>query len=57
MGSSSPVRRLKPLEFDQVHYIAEVRTLLKTLSQHVPNQLYLCWGGMVALNYFLASAS
>jgi len=43
---------IETLEFDQVHYIAEVRTLLKTLSQHVPNQLYLCWGGMVALNYF-----
>ncbi len=43
---------IETLEFDQVHYIAEVRTLLKTLGQHVPNQMYLCWGGMVALNYF-----
>lgn len=47
--SGSPIERH---DFEEVTYIQEVRDLLSYLDEFVPNQLYICWGGMVALNYF-----
>ena len=39
------------LDFDQVDYWQEFRTILDWASSHVFSTLYLCWGAMGALNY------
>lgn len=38
--------------FSDVTYIDEVRALMDVLVAHRITQLYLCWGGMAALDYF-----
>lgn len=43
---------LDHLDFEQVTYIEEVRCLLQLLDKYKLQQLYFCWGAMVALDYF-----
>ncbi|MCD2256732.1 homoserine O-acetyltransferase/O-succinyltransferase family protein [Agrilactobacillus fermenti] len=40
---------LETIDFAAITYIQEIRELLQVLQQ-LPNRLYLCWGGMVALH-------
>lgn len=47
--TGAPIERFA---FDDVTYIAEARSLMAELAQQTVTQLYLCWGGMVALDYF-----
>lgn len=40
------------LDFKNVTYIEEIRCLLQELDKYKVQQLYFCWGAMVAMNYF-----
>lgn len=48
---------LEKLDFDDVTYISELQELFDCLSTEGIEQLYVCWGAMVAANYFTASIS
>lgn len=43
---------LEKLDFDDVTYISELQELFDCLSTEGIEQLYVCWGAMVAANYF-----
>lgn len=43
---------IEQLAFADVTYIAEVQALMAALAGRAVPQLYLCWGGMAALDYF-----
>lgn len=43
---------IETLPYSEVQYIDEIRALLARLAAAGHPQLYLCWGGMIALNYF-----
>lgn len=43
---------IEQIEFADITYIQEVRELLAVLRANVPNLLFVCWGGMVAANYY-----
>ncbi len=47
--TGAPIERFA---FDDVTYIAEARALMDVLAAHRVSQLYLCWGGMAALDHF-----
>lgn len=47
--TGAPIERI---DYDDITYIAEIRELLAMLKASVPNLLFVCWGGMVAANYF-----
>ena len=43
---------IEKFAFDDVTYIDEARALMDVLAAHRVTQLYLCWGGMAALDHF-----
>lgn len=43
---------IEQLDFTEITYIDEVQQLLLVLREHVPNLLFVCWGGMVAANFY-----
>ena len=43
---------LEKLPFSDITYLDELQGLMDTLEKQNISQLYVCWGGMVALNYF-----
>lgn len=43
---------IEHFEFNEITYIEELRCLLDELNKNHVQQLYFCWGAMVALNYF-----
>lgn len=43
---------LAHLEFEEVHYWRELRTILSWARQNVSHSMYICWGAQAALYHF-----
>lgn len=47
--TGAPIEHFK---FNEITYIEELRCLLNELDKNRTQQLYFCWGAMIALNHF-----